>query len=186
MYTFAGTHSPLPSLASRRVRPTTTVQQSNGNLTLHNTLSNQNSTHVYPSARSLSSTNGHLPSSHKPSTSSNIPVETYLGETQTAYIVFVRVIPGTSIQLFLESRSLLIRGILPPLPLPEDGVEMDPMLSHFERRIQFPSAITSSPCTKVMNHATSTLTVQIPKFKPLDMGTEIFWEIVSHVPTAGR
>lgn len=43
-------------------------------------------------------------------TPSNIPVQTYLGETSDEFIVFLRTIPSTKVTLRLESKVLIIYG----------------------------------------------------------------------------
>lgn len=103
-------------------------------------------------------------------------MESYVGETKTEFVVFIRAIPGTQIRMTLESRSLIIAGTLPPLVLPADEEIHfhDPTSRQFERIVQFPAAVSANSFSKGYNKSASTLVLRIRKFVPVDLGTETF------------
>jgi len=106
----------------------------------------------------------------------NIPVETYLGESEEEYVVFLRTIPSTIVTLRLEARALMISGSFPPL---ENLAERNCVLLHdlstnFEKRIPFPVAIDPEGCTKKLNKKTATMVIHVKKFRQRHLGGDVF------------
>lgn len=106
----------------------------------------------------------------------DVPIETYLGETDSEFVVLVRAIPGTQVHLELQARSMLIRATLPPLSLayPSAIAIRSPVQLECEKRVQFPSYVNANSYSKSYDKSASLLTVRIRKFVNINLGTETF------------
>lgn len=108
----------------------------------------------------------------------NIPLETYIGETEKEFLIFIRTIPGTTVKCRLEGKTLVIAGTLPSLP-PIPGVKSVALFekphSEFVRRIKFLQEIDPSEPSRDMLREHNTMVIHIKKFpKSLDLCEDTF------------
>eukprot|EP01128_Nolandella_sp_AFSM9_P002595 TRINITY_DN12967_c0_g1_i1.p1 TRINITY_DN12967_c0_g1~~TRINITY_DN12967_c0_g1_i1.p1 ORF type:complete len:746 (+),score=182.40 TRINITY_DN12967_c0_g1_i1:205-2238(+) len=106
----------------------------------------------------------------------DVPIETYLGETPTEFVVLVRAIPGTQVRLELRARSMLIHASLPPLNIARyDLLAMhSPQRLECEKKVLFPSYVNANNYSKSYDKSASLLTVRIRKFSSVELGSETF------------
>jgi len=104
----------------------------------------------------------------------NLPLEIYLGETNSDYVVYLRTIPSTKLQLFIVTTKILrIECIFPPL-ITDEGVTLkEGIISVFKKHITFPAEIDPNSVNQVLSKETSTMVIKIKKFSHKVIGTDI-------------
>jgi serine/threonine protein kinase len=108
----------------------------------------------------------------------NIPLDTYVGETEREFLIFIRTIPGTTVRCRLEGKTLVIAGTLPSLP-PIPGIKSVALFekphSDFVRKIKFLQEIDPSEPSRDMLREHNTMVIHIKKFpKVLDLCEDTF------------
>lgn len=108
----------------------------------------------------------------------NIPLDTYVGETDREFLIFIRTIPGTTVKCRLEGKTLVIAGTLPSLP-PIPGIKSVALFekpqTDFVRRIKFREEIDPSEPSRDMLREHNTMVIHIKKFpKVLDLCEDTF------------
>lgn len=110
---------------------------------------------------------------------SNVPIESYVGETDKEYVIFFRAIQGTRVSLKLEEgKTLIILGLLPTMPIIpsfKNLTMLEKQNVKFEQKIIFPTEIDMNDPVKEIIRESSTMIIKIKKFpKVVDMGEEVF------------
>ncbi|XP_049850031.1 serine/threonine-protein kinase 3-like [Schistocerca gregaria] len=95
----------------------------------------------------------------------NVPVESYLGENETEFLIYVRAITGTSADVILEEKILTILGQLPSLPVHQDEqVNMlEEVNTKFEKKIKFQEEIDLRNCSIQLTKDPSTMIIRVKK-----------------------
>lgn len=108
---------------------------------------------------------------------SNVPIESYVGETDKEYVIFFRAIQGTRVNLKLEGKTLIIVGLLPSIPTVNiKGLSLlEKPNVKFEQKIIFPTEIDLNAPSKEILRESCTMIIKIKKFpKVVDIGDEVF------------
>lgn len=117
-----------------------------------------------------------LPSPTQPiqEVSNNCPIESYLGETATHFVVVIRTIPSTQLSFLLEANRLKISAKLPSL-ITEAGVTLlTPQNLTSEKIIHFPGPISPVDSSVVQDAQSNSLVLRIQKFVPVNLGSQTF------------
>jgi len=102
----------------------------------------------------------------------NLPVMVHIGYKSDCFLVFLRSISGTTIDIKLNLQQIVIKGTLPPLETPL-GVEFKgPMGGQFGTVIDFCDNIDVTRVTRKV--ANQTLVITLPKATPGSIGTQVF------------
>lgn len=110
---------------------------------------------------------------------SNVPIESYVGETDKEYVIFFRAIQGTRVSLKLEEgKTLIILGLLPQMPIIpsfKNLTLLEKQNVKFEQKIVFPTEIDMNDPVKEIYRESCTMIIKIKKFpKVVEMGEEVF------------
>jgi len=105
----------------------------------------------------------------------NVPIQSYVGEKDNEYYVYIRTIPSTKIQLTVTSRSLIIEGTFPQLPLDNEVKLTQPIISSFSKVIEFDEDIDYNSLNQNLNKETSTMVIRIKKFTQMIISTDIIF-----------
>eukprot|EP01129_Flabellula_baltica_P016732 TRINITY_DN9062_c0_g1_i1.p1 TRINITY_DN9062_c0_g1~~TRINITY_DN9062_c0_g1_i1.p1 ORF type:complete len:635 (-),score=144.20 TRINITY_DN9062_c0_g1_i1:548-2452(-) len=98
---------------------------------------------------------------------SNIPIETYCGETEDSYILYFRSIPGTTLHITVEnSKTFVIRGKFPPFEIEEDVELLSPVKTKFKKVVNFAVDINPYEIEYERNPNASTVVIKVKKFAP--------------------
>ena len=103
----------------------------------------------------------------------NVPVETYVGETDTHHAVILRTLPGTQVNARLEGRVLVIKGTLPALSIPGDVRLLEKENTTFEKRLKFSNDAQINPneCTMGSPAGDGAIIIKIGKFQSRNIGS---------------
>jgi serine/threonine protein kinase len=99
-----------------------------------------------------------------------VPIETYLGETDTHYVILLRALPSTTLSLQLETQKLKIAGTIPSLPVDSNITLLTNFNEHFEKIIEFPTPIDATKFDKEIYKNSFMIILKIRKFVPVDLG----------------
>jgi hypothetical protein len=104
---------------------------------------------------------------------SNVPVETYVGETDTHHAIILRTLPGTEVDVHLEGRVLVIKGTLPSLAIPKDVRLLANAINTFEKRLTFSNEAQINPneCTMGEPSDAGAIIIKIGKFQSRKIGS---------------
>jgi len=106
--------------------------------------------------------------------SNNCPIESYLGETATHFVVVIRTIPATQVSFLLEAGYLKISAKLPTL-ITEPGVTLlTPQNLTSEKVIHFPGPISPVDAAVTQDTQSNSIVLRIQKFLPVNLGSTTF------------
>jgi len=105
----------------------------------------------------------------------NAPIQSYVGEKDNDYYVYIRTIPSTKIQLTVTSKSLIIEGSFPHLPIENEVKLNQPIVSNFSKLIEFEEEIDYNSLNRTLVKETSTLVIRIKKFSQITISSEIIF-----------
>eukprot|EP01124_Arcella_intermedia_P008011 TRINITY_DN14984_c0_g2_i1.p1 TRINITY_DN14984_c0_g2~~TRINITY_DN14984_c0_g2_i1.p1 ORF type:complete len:202 (+),score=56.74 TRINITY_DN14984_c0_g2_i1:1-606(+) len=104
----------------------------------------------------------------------NVPLETFLGESDNEFVVFLRTIPSSEISLTLEARALHISVSFPSLNsyFPEFHM-MEELHKDFKKKILFPTLVVPEFNHK-LDPTKTTMVIRIKKYKARSLGEYVF------------
>ncbi len=104
----------------------------------------------------------------------NCPIESYLGETPTHFVVVIRTIPSTQVSFLLEAGYLKISAKLPAL-ITDPGVTLlTPQNLTSEKLIKFPGPISPVDAQVKPDIQSNSIVLRIQKFVPVNLGSTTF------------
>jgi len=102
----------------------------------------------------------------------NLPVMVHIGYKSDCFLIFLRSIAGTTIDIQLNIQQIIIKGTLPALKVPGDVQFKGPVGGQFGAVIDFCDNIDVTRVTRKI--ANQTLIVTLPKAIPSLLGTQVF------------
>lgn len=96
----------------------------------------------------------------------------HIGYKSDCFLIFLRSIAGTTIDIQLNIQQIIIKGTLPALKVPGDVQFKGPVGGQFGAVIDFCDNIDVTRVTRKI--ANQTLIVTLPKAIPSLLGTQVF------------
>jgi len=103
----------------------------------------------------------------------NVPIQSYIGEKDNEYYIYIRTIPSTKIQISMTYRTLIISGTFPIINIENEVTMHQPVNAIFRKIIEFEEEVDYRTFYQTLNRETSTMVIRISKFYQRKLNSEI-------------